>query len=106
MLAKLADARRRADLLLAPGLKDPATRKIRDADLKALADRIADLDNTVRDLLPSLGRADKLASATPIDLQKALLPNSVLIDFLAYTLFEWDKGEPGKNCTPSYGSRQ
>jgi CHAT domain-containing protein/tetratricopeptide (TPR) repeat protein len=106
LLTELADARRRrAELLLAPHSKGPATRKKREDDLQALADRIAELDRAVRPLLPAIARADKLARATPTDLEKLLPPDVAVIDFLAYTFLEWDKDKPGKavlRYTPSY----
>lgn len=106
LLAELAAARRRrAELLLAPRFRDPATQKKRDDDLQALTDRVAELDRAVRPLLPAIDRADKLAKATPSDLQKALPADAAVVDFLAYTFFEHDKDKPGKageKSTPSY----
>jgi CHAT domain-containing protein len=56
-------------------------------------------------LLPAVPRAEKLAAATPRDLQKALPADAAVIDFLAYTFFEQDKDRPGRagqKYTPSY----
>jgi CHAT domain-containing protein len=69
---------------------DPATRKKRDDDIKALTTAISKLDAELRPLLPAVERADKLAKTTPADLQKALPADAVLVDFLAFTRFEQD----------------
>ena len=96
-LAELAEARRhRADLLLAPDGGDPSVRKKRDAALAECEARIGELDRALLPLLPSLARADKLAKATPADLQKALPTDAVVVDFLRYSFFEQDKAKPGK----------
>jgi CHAT domain-containing protein/Tfp pilus assembly protein PilF len=96
LLAHLADLRRRrADLLLAPEPGDLATRRRRDEDLKDLAERITSLDRDLRPLLPALQRSDRLARATPADLQKALPSEAVFVDLLAYVLNEQDPRVPG-----------
>jgi tetratricopeptide (TPR) repeat protein len=97
ILADLSTARRRrADLLSVPVSADPGTRKKRDRDLKELADTIAKLDRDLRPLLPAVDRAEKLAKATPADLQTALAADATVVDFLRYTLFEYDPKKPGK----------
>jgi CHAT domain-containing protein len=88
--------RRRADLLLAPKPSDPATAQQRDTDLAQFAKDIESLDRQLRPLLPTLERADKLAKATPADLQKVLPVDTAVVDFLRWTLFERDPKLPGK----------
>jgi CHAT domain-containing protein len=96
LLDQLTDRRRRrADLLLAPTPPDPATAKQRDADLGQFAKEIETLDRQLRPLLPTLERADKLAHATPADLQKVLPADGAVVDFLRWTLFEQDPKVPG-----------
>jgi CHAT domain-containing protein/tetratricopeptide (TPR) repeat protein len=100
-----AARRRRADLLLAAAPADPRARKQRDDDLKELADTIARLDRDLRPLLPAVDRAEKLARATPADLQKVLPADSVVVDFLGYSLLEQDPekaGRAGEKWTNSY----
>jgi CHAT domain-containing protein/tetratricopeptide (TPR) repeat protein len=109
VVADLADARRRrAELLLAPAPKDPAVSKKRDDDLAGYAGRIETLDADLRKLLPTVGRADRLARATPADLQRELPPDTVFVDFLAYTRMSRDpgaagpKGDSGTRCYAAF----
>jgi CHAT domain-containing protein len=96
LLAQLtARRRRRADLLLAPRPADPATRKQRGEDVAACARDVEALDRDLRPLLPAIARAEKLAAATPSDLQKALPGDAAVVDFLRYILFEQDPKVPG-----------
>jgi len=74
----------------------PITREQREADLKAIDEKIADLDRELRPLLPAIARAEKLANATPADLQKALPSDVAVVDFLRFTLLEQDEDKPGK----------
>jgi CHAT domain-containing protein len=95
MLGELADARRRrAELLLAPAVQDPATRKQREADLAAYDATIAKLDRELAEQLPAVARIDALAAATLADLRQALPPTAALVDYLHYTFFEYDNGRP------------
>jgi CHAT domain-containing protein len=95
--ADLASARRqRANLILAPQSKDPATRKERDESISVLAEKITGLERDLRPLLPRIARAEKLAAAGPADLQSALPADTALVDFLHYTFFERDPEKPGK----------
>jgi CHAT domain-containing protein len=87
--------RRRADLLLAPTPSDPATAKQRDAALAQYARDVETLDRELRPLLPTLERADKLAQATPADLQKVLPADTAVVDFLRWTLYQQDPKVPG-----------
>jgi CHAT domain-containing protein/tetratricopeptide (TPR) repeat protein len=97
LLDQLTDRRRgRADLLLAPTPSDPATAKQRATDLAQLATDIQTFDRQLRPLLPTLERADKLAQATPADLQKVLPQAAAVVDFLRWTLFEQDPQVPGR----------
>ena len=97
LFAELSDARRRrAELILAPDVKDPATRKKREDDLKELDKRIVELDSDLRPLLPAVARADKLNDAISTELQKVLPSDAAVVDFVRYTLFEHDKDKPGK----------
>jgi tetratricopeptide (TPR) repeat protein len=97
LLDQLTEARhRRADLILAPEPADPATRQKRVEDLKDLTARVQHLEADLRPLLPAVPRLEKLAAATPTDLQKALPADAVVIDFLAYTFFEQDPARPGR----------
>jgi CHAT domain-containing protein/tetratricopeptide (TPR) repeat protein len=97
LLDKLTDRRRRrADLLLASTPTDPTTLKERDADLARYAKDIEELNRGLRPLLPAVDRAEKLAKATPADLQTALAADATVVDFLRYTLFEYDPKKPGK----------
>jgi CHAT domain-containing protein len=98
LLARLTDVRRRrADLLLAPKPSDPATLRKRDEDLAGYARQIEGIDRDLRPLLPAVDRAEKLAQATPTDLQKALPPDAAVVDFLRYVRFEQDPHKPGKD---------
>jgi CHAT domain-containing protein len=97
LLDQLTDRRRRrANLLLAPTSSDPATAKQRDIDMAQFARDIETLDRELRPLLPTLERADKLAQATPADLQKVLPADAAVVDFLRWTLFEQDPKVPGR----------
>jgi CHAT domain-containing protein/tetratricopeptide (TPR) repeat protein len=97
LLDELAqNRRRRAELLLAPALKDPATRAQRDADLKDYDDRLSTSTRRLRLLLPTLDRADRLADAQPSALQKVLPADAAVIDFLRFVHFEQDPKLPGK----------
>jgi CHAT domain-containing protein/tetratricopeptide (TPR) repeat protein len=106
LLANLTEARRqRADLILAPISKDLTTRQAREQSISALEERIAKVERDLRPLLPNITRAEKLAAASPADLQKALPADAALVDFLRYTLFEYDPQKPGKageKRIPSY----
>jgi len=96
LLGKLTDGRRRrAELVLAPQPADPASRQQRDDDLERYAREIEVLDRQLRPLLPAVDRAEKLARATPADLQQALPADAAVVDFLRYTLFEQDPNRPG-----------
>jgi tetratricopeptide (TPR) repeat protein/CHAT domain-containing protein len=100
LLAQLGDLRRRgADLILAPEPKDPATRRKWEEDVKDLADRIAALDRDLRPLLPALERSDRLARASPAELQKALPSEAVFVDLLSYVLNEQNPEVPGEKGT-------
>ena len=97
LLAQLAQSRRRrAELILAPEPADPATRKKRAAELTELAERIATLDGKLHPLLPAVPRAEKLAKATPADLQKALPADTAFLDLLAWIRIEQDPKKPGR----------
>lgn len=108
LLATLVDARRRrAELIHVAAFKDVATQKKHDDDLKALTDRVTDLDRQLRPLLPAIDRVDKLATATPIDLRKALPPDAAVLDFLRYIRFDQDPAKPGpagETRTPTYAA--
>src|SRR5262249_17439388 len=96
LLDKLTDRRRRrADLLLAPEPSDKTTREQRDADLASLAKEIEALDRELSPLLPAVERADKLARATPADLQKLLPADPALVDFLRCPHQTLDPKKPG-----------
>jgi CHAT domain-containing protein len=97
LLDQLTDRRRRrADLLLAPTPSDPATAKQRDTELAQYAKDIETFNRELRPLLPTLERADKLAQATPADLQRVLSAADAVVDFLRWTLFEQDPQVPGR----------
>src|SRR5262249_46892383 len=91
LLARLTAVRRpavrgaRAALRPAPRPAARAALRKRDGDLADQARQIAALDRELRPLLPAVGRAEKLARATPADLQKALPPDAAVVDFLRYT---------------------
>lgn len=96
-LAQLAAARRRrADLILAPDPRDPATRTRRQDDIKELDRQIADLDRDLRPLLPAIDRAERLAMTKPAEMQKLLPADAAIVDFLRYVRLDWDKARPGK----------
>ncbi len=98
LLDQLTDRRRRrADLLAAPTTTELATGKERDTALARYASEIESLDRELRPLLPTLDRADKLASAGPADLQKVLPADAAVVDFLRWTFFDHDARVPGKN---------
>src|SRR5262249_50354069 len=81
LLARLPDARRRrAALLLAPQAGDAKAQQKRQEDVPALGKQIDELDAELRPLLPALQRWERLAAATPADLQKVLPADAVLID--------------------------
>jgi CHAT domain-containing protein/tetratricopeptide (TPR) repeat protein len=83
ILSKLSDLRRRrADLLLEPA--NGIARDKRDGKLKELSDAIARLDADLRSVLPPVGRMTKLATATLADLQNALPPDGVVVDFIRF----------------------
>jgi tetratricopeptide (TPR) repeat protein/CHAT domain-containing protein len=89
LLAELADARcRRAELLLAPNATDPATVSKREQDLKTFESKIEELNKTIRPLLPTFKRNEKLANATPIELRKSLPDGVAVVDFMRYTTLE------------------
>src|SRR5262249_47045987 len=97
LLAALAEARhRRAELLLAPASKDPATRAKRDEDIQSHDDRIDTLTRQLRSLLPALARADRLAEAQPAALQKVLPAAAAVVDFLRFVHYEQDPDAPGQ----------
>jgi CHAT domain-containing protein len=106
LLARLTDVRRRrADLLLAAALSDPATARQRDTDLAQYARDIEPLDHELRLLLPALERADKLADALPADLQKVLPADAAVVDFLRWTLYQQHakvSGREGEKQTVRY----
>jgi tetratricopeptide (TPR) repeat protein len=96
LLDKVIDRRRRrADLLLVPTPTDPMTRKQRDADLAQYAKEIEGLDRELRSALPAVDRSEKLAKATPPDLQKVLPADAAVVDYLRWTHFEQDPKKPG-----------
>jgi tetratricopeptide (TPR) repeat protein/CHAT domain-containing protein len=95
LLAELADARcRRAELLLAPNVADPATESKREQDLKTFETKIEELNKTIRPLLPTFKRNEKLANATPVEFQKSLPDGAAVVDFMRYTTLEASKEKP------------
>jgi CHAT domain-containing protein/tetratricopeptide (TPR) repeat protein len=97
MLDQLTDARRRrAELLLAPATRDPGTLKKREEDLAALDKTIAQLNSKLPERLPAVARTDKLDGAVVADLQKALPADAALVDYVRYTLTEWDNDKPAE----------
>ncbi len=97
LLKQLADARqRRAELLLAPATKEPGTLKKRASDLNSLEATITELDERIRPLLPTIARTEQLDAAGPVELQKVLSADAVIVDFVHYTFFEFDKLKPGE----------
>jgi CHAT domain-containing protein len=106
LLAQLTDHRRgRAALLLAAAPSDRAAAEERDRALVQYARDIETLDRTLRPLLPSLERADKLECAGPSDLQKMLAADVAVVDFLRYVRYEYDLKKPGlegRKATPRY----
>jgi tetratricopeptide (TPR) repeat protein len=92
----IAARRRRAELLLAPKPRDPATRDKRDEEITTLDQLIEEKTRELKKLLPALERADKLTGAKPDDLQKALPSNVAVVDFLRFVHFQYDKDKPGK----------
>ncbi|MBN9120385.1 MAG: tetratricopeptide repeat protein [Planctomycetes bacterium] len=96
-LAELADVRRRrAELLLAPATSDPATLTKRREDIKGYEERIEQRAGELKELLPVIERAEKLAAATPTELQKVLPADVAVVDFLRFVRSEQDKDKPGK----------
>jgi CHAT domain-containing protein len=96
-LANLTDARRRrAELLLAPASKDPATLAQRKQDIATYEACIEEKTRELKVLLPAIVRADKLAAAIPSDLQQALPAGSAVVDFLQFVHIEHDKDKPGR----------
>jgi CHAT domain-containing protein/Tfp pilus assembly protein PilF len=88
-LADLTDARRRrAELLLAPAIKDPATLAKRKQDIAAYEGLIEKNTRELKLLLPASVRADKLTAAVPSDLQKALPDDAAVVDFLRFVDFD------------------
>jgi CHAT domain-containing protein/tetratricopeptide (TPR) repeat protein len=106
LLANLADVRlRRSELILAPFVSDDATRQKQAKDIKELSRRVGEIEADLRPLLPSMPRAEKLAQATPANLQNALSPDTAVVEFAAYNFLEFDKDNPGRagrKWTPSY----
>jgi CHAT domain-containing protein/tetratricopeptide (TPR) repeat protein len=96
MLAELADARRRrAELLLAPATKDPGTLRKRNEDIQNYESLVAKRTIEIKDRLPAIARAERIAAAQPSDLQRALPHNTAVVDFLEYVHFEQDQDKPG-----------
>jgi len=101
LLADLISARqRRAELLLAPLTQDPVTLKRREQEIQLYENQIEELTRAIRPLLPTVERAEKLAASQPSDLQKVLPADTVLIDFVRFTHFEY--GKAGEKRTPRY----
>jgi CHAT domain-containing protein len=101
----IAARRRRAELLLAPKPRDPATREKRDEEITTHDQLIEEKTRELKKLLPALERADKLATAKPDDLQKVLPSDVAVVDFLRFVHFQYDKDKPGKQGqtrTPRY----
>jgi CHAT domain-containing protein len=85
LLRELTTARQaRAELLLAPESRDPDTRTKRRNELRRLDALIAERHEQLRPLLPSLARTERLAAASPRDLQAALPADAAVIDFFRY----------------------
>ncbi len=103
LLADLTDARlHRAELLLAPTPKDPATR---NKDIKTYDQRIEARTRELKTRLPAIARIETLDAATPTRLQKVLPAGCAVVDFLNYTHFTQDKDKPGaagEMWTPRY----
>lgn len=97
LLNELTDARRRrAELLFAPPTKDAPTLKKRKEETDGYEKTIREKEQAVRKTLPAVTRVEKLAKATPADLQKALPDNAVVIDFLRWVHFEYEPQKSGK----------
>ena len=86
----------RAQLLLAPEVRDPETNKEREKLLEEWGRKINDLSAQVRDSLPALRELQWLDNSTPTNLQQALSKAAVFVDLLHYTYFEYDPAKPGK----------
>jgi CHAT domain-containing protein/tetratricopeptide (TPR) repeat protein len=106
LLVQLATARRRrAELLLAPQLKDPDSRAARERALDGLKHSIAKHSSDLEPLLPAMARAEALAATAPSELQKWLPAGAAVVDYLRYSFVEQDRdvpGEAGQKRTPSY----
>jgi CHAT domain-containing protein/Tfp pilus assembly protein PilF len=97
ILVELAEIRRqRSDLLLAPASPDTETRQKQATALKALAQRIHELDSKLKSLLPDTERTQKLSNATPTDLRAVLGSGTAFVDLMGSKRFTWDPGKPGR----------
>ena len=95
--AELASLKQqRAQLLLAPEVRDPETKQSRERLLEQWGQQINDLSAQVREGLPALKELQRLDHSTPPDLQKAMPQKAVFVDLLRYTFFEFDPMKPGK----------
>ena len=88
--------RQRAQLLLAPEVRDLESLKAREKLLEEWGQQINTLSAQVRDGLPALQELQRLDNSTPTELQKAMPQEAVFVDLLRYTFFEFDPKKPGK----------
>ena len=103
-LDDLKGKRRRIDQLLQDRRLPPDER---DKLLTKLADDRDALERELAKAIPLLQRAKELDALGPDALTPLLPDHSVLIDFVRYTRFDYDKAKPGKageTRTPSYAA--
>ena len=97
LLVELADAREeRAARLLAPLSPDRATQLERDDAISKTSKQIGELEREVRALVPLVVRSERLAKASPADLQGLLPADAVVVDFVQYVRFEPHPKPPGR----------
>lgn len=101
-LDELKGLRRRIDQLLQNRRLPPAER---DELLAAASENRDKLERDLAKALPMRQRAEELDARGPDALAKLLPDHVVLIDFVRYARFEFDRAKPGKTIgTPSYAA--
>jgi CHAT domain-containing protein/tetratricopeptide (TPR) repeat protein len=93
---RLQQLRRRREQLLLAAASTPAQQAARQDALSRLDEEVEQTEKALRPRLPVLPYSEELAKLGPDALRQRLAADTVLVDILRYTHFEYDPNRPGR----------